>query len=48
MIQALFSGTHFDWVTIIKLQFHENMQKQQKISGISMKKVIIIFFTMEK
>ena len=46
--KPIFSGTHFDWVIITKLQFHENMWKHQKISEISMKKVIIIFFTMEE
>ena len=30
MLQTLFSGTHFVWITITKLQFHENMWKQQK------------------
>ena len=48
MLQTLFSGTHFVWITITKLQFHENMWKQQKISEISIKKVIDIFYTIEK
>ena len=49
MLQTLFSGTHFDWITITKLQFYENMWKQQTICGISMKKLLIhIFFTIGK